>query len=132
MCSADCRIHYGADRRYRPYPRAFWNAVLWRYAPAPLSAATRDAVACWLRLVLDELRDVHSVVVLCNDRVRRVAAGPSAFGRRIETQPALVAPWPQPTEGKRRSGVDASTATPFPLEALIRPQTVLVAEATHV
>lgn len=53
----------GVDRRLV----AFWNAVPWKYAPARLSAATRDAGALWLADVLELLPSLRAVIVLGDD-----------------------------------------------------------------
>ena len=89
--------------------RAFWNAVPWRYAPAPLSAATCDAGACWLRLVLDELRDVHSVVVLGND----------AFDVRQQVLPRPGVEWKRSPHLSRR-GLNRRKGEPPAAESAAR------------
>lgn len=56
----------------------FWNGVPWKYAPARLSAGTRDAGARWLADVLELLPSLRAVIVLGDDAWRvwqRLPAG---------------------------------------------------------
>jgi len=57
------QLIHGLDRRLV----SFWNAVPWKYAPARLSAATRDAGVLWLAEVLRLLPSLRAVIVLGED-----------------------------------------------------------------
>lgn len=64
---------------------AFWNGVPWKYAPARLSAATREAAAGWLVEVLELLPNLRAVIVLGDDAWQVWERLPNNLGTRPAT-----------------------------------------------